>query len=121
MSDLEAINKAIGAHGLWKQRLRTAIETGHFDQPLEQVQSDGHCDFGKWLKSLGPEEAQQARGYGIQELHAAFHQEAGRVLALTLQGQRILAEAAMEEGGAFTSTSTQLTMAMMSWRRSLEA
>jgi len=47
MAIAEEITKAIGAHGMWKQRLRQAIDTGKSEFTVERVRPDNLCDFGK--------------------------------------------------------------------------
>jgi hypothetical protein len=37
MANIEEIDKAISAHGMWKARLKTAIETGKLDTPVETI------------------------------------------------------------------------------------
>ncbi len=52
------INKVLGAHGLWKQRLRDAIETGRSEFTADRVPNSNICEFGKWFNLL-PDEMQQ--------------------------------------------------------------
>ncbi|MET1255541.1 CZB domain-containing protein [Aliikangiella maris] len=49
MSTYDEISKAIAAHGQWKQKLRTAIDTGECESTPERVKQDNNCSFGKWL------------------------------------------------------------------------
>lgn len=44
---LEEIQKATGAHGAWKLRLRTATLTGKSDFTPQKVKCDDQCEFGK--------------------------------------------------------------------------
>ena len=45
----DEITKAIGAHGMWKTRLRMAVESGKVDYNIAEVQRDNCCEFGRWL------------------------------------------------------------------------
>ena len=49
MSIKEEINKAIGAHGMWKFRLDQAVEKGTSEFTVDNVRKDNLCDFGRWL------------------------------------------------------------------------
>ena len=43
MSFKEEITKAIGAHGMWKAHLRSAIETGKTDASITDVEGQRLC------------------------------------------------------------------------------
>ena len=49
MSVHDEIDKAISAHGMWKQKLRNAIDTGECESTPAKVKMDNNCAFGKWL------------------------------------------------------------------------
>ena len=119
MSMIEEIDKAIGAHGKWKGRLRTAIDTKSSDFKPEIVKTDNNCDFGKWL--YGPtisSEIKNTQMYReIVKNHALFHGEAGRILQLALQGNIEEAEKGLSVGSTFSSLSSNLTKLMMDWKK----
>lgn len=115
MSLQEEISKAIGAHGMWKQRLKQAIDGGSSEFTVERVKADNNCDFGKWLYSLGDKEKGTANFKSVRELHADFHKVASDVLGKALKGDKTAATAAMD--GAFASASSKLTAAMMAWKK----
>jgi hypothetical protein len=116
----EEITKAIGAHGMWKARLRTAIDTGKSDTNVADVGKDNGCAFGQWL--YGPTIDAAARGGAdfkeVQKLHAEFHKAAAQVLQLALQGKKTEAEKLLAQGGTFADVSAHLTSAMMRWQKS---
>ena len=117
MVDPETIQKAIGAHGMWKARLKTAIATGKSEFQVTNVKVDNLCEFGKWLYALPVQERTSPAGKAVQDLHAKFHQEAAKVLDLALRGQKADAEKAIELGSEFAKTSADLTRAMMNWQK----
>jgi hypothetical protein len=110
------INDAIGAHGMWKMRLRTAISTGKGDASSRTVACDDQCDFGKWLygPSLTPAIKAGVPYQVIRRLHAEFHQSAGQVLRLVEQGNMSAANQAMT--GDFTEKSEKLVRALTKWK-----
>lgn len=114
----EAISKAIGAHGMWKTRLKMAIETGKVETPVPTIKMDNQCEFGKWLYGATiPDAAKNSTHYKtVVDLHAKFHQAAGRVAELATAGKKADAEKSMEMGGEFSTASSKLTSAMMEWR-----
>ncbi len=117
MSLSDEIKKAIGVHGLWKARLRAAIESGHSDQSPADVAKANLCEFGKWLHgpNVPVSEKTSAEYQACRHLHAEFHKVAADVLVHAKAGQRDQAESAMGNHGKFTEVSADLTSAMMKW------
>ena len=118
MAAVEEINKAIGAHGMWKQRLREAINTGTSDFTVERVRPDSLCDFGKWLYSLPAHDQASLHWKTVRELHGKFHLAAAHVLGLAVGGHKQHAERELDTGSNFTKISAELTSAMMKWKSS---
>jgi methyl-accepting chemotaxis protein len=120
VTDAEHITHAIAAHGMWKTRLRVAIDNGTCEMTVDQVRADDQCEFGRWL--LGSPSARSSKhAPHIRELHAEFHRNAARVLELALKGEKAEAEAMMEPGSPFLQASADLTLAMVDWKKSLGA
>jgi hypothetical protein len=115
----DVIKRALGAHGMWKQRLKQAISTGSSEFKVENVRPDNLCDFGKWLISLTPAEQQSSHYKSIKELHAKFHIEAAHVLGLAVKGQKQAATEALGHDSNYAKISTSLTLAMMDWESSI--
>lgn len=122
MTIQDEIRRAIGAHGMWKSRLMTAIETGTSELRPEHVCKDDACEFGRWL--YGPTMAAAARRMPHYEtcrtLHARFHATAADVLRLALAGSKAKATAALGPSGPFNAVSAELTTAMMAWMKAAE-
>jgi hypothetical protein len=118
MSVKDEISKASGAHGLWKARLRSAIESGKVDAAPHQVALDNQCEFGRWLHgSLIDPAAKRSPHYSTCcSLHAAFHKEAASVLRCVAIGQVDKATESLDRGG-YADASQKLTKAMMEWSR----
>ena len=72
MLNKEEIDKAIGAHGMWKTRLKQAIETGKSEVSVETIRQDNQCNFGKWLygSTLSAADKSSAQYKTVRELHA---------------------------------------------------
>jgi hypothetical protein len=119
MANVDEINKAIGAHGMWKQRLRQAIDSGQSEFSVERVRPDNQCEFGKWLHALPAGDKSSDHWKSVQDLHAKFHTEAARVLDLALKGQKQKAEEGLSPNSGFAKTSLDLTSVMMKWKTSL--
>ena len=117
MSLQEEIKKAIGAHGMWKSRLISAIKTGKSDFTPAKVCTDNQCDFGHWLYGATIAAADKASpSYEtVRKLHGEFHKIAGNILSLALSGKKEEAEKLMETGSPFAKLSAELTQAMMTW------
>ena len=121
MANIEALDQAIDAHGMWKSRLQLAIATGETDTPVETMQQDNQCAFGKWLYSPALASIDKASIHyeAVKVLHAEFHQMAARVAALALNGNKGEAEQMLRNYGEFAVVSTKLTRAMVEWKKDL--
>ena len=120
MADKSEIDKAVSAHGMWKARLRTAIDTGKLDTPVDTIRVDDQCGFGKWLfgPTLTSVDKASKHYKTVKELHAEFHRSAGRVALLATSGRNTEAEQLMSVGGEYSAISAKLTRAMLEWRNS---
>ena len=116
---VDEIMKAIGAHGAWKMRLRTAIQLGSSDVDPGAVRCDNLCAFGKWLHgpSLDPTIKSGMPFQVTKRLHAEFHECASDVLELALRGDKPNAQALLD--GEYAQRSTKLVEALSKWRREL--
>jgi hypothetical protein len=116
--DAREINKAIAAHGLWKVRLHEAITSGKSDFKPATVASDTACEFGKWFYAIPTADRPAEFWPKIQPLHARFHEEAGRILHLALEGKQDDALTLMTDlHGIFVSTSIALTTILAEWKK----
>ena len=119
MSHSQEIDNALNAHGAWKQRLLSAIEAGSSEFQVPAVKVDNGCAFGKWFYALPMDMRSSEHGVKVQKLHAAFHQEAARILELAVNKKKAEATAAIGLGSQYSNTSGQLAMALNSWKRAL--
>ena len=120
MSGRQQIDKAIGAHGLWKSRLREAIDTGESDFTAAVVKTDNSCDFGQWLHNTITLDLKATPQYRtILSHHAEFHMEAARILQMALAGKKADADACLSAASRFSAISAALTTAMMEWKRTI--
>ncbi|MBK7366946.1 MAG: CZB domain-containing protein [Candidatus Eisenbacteria bacterium] len=117
MTHADEIKKAIAAHGLWKSRLRQAIDTGRSQWSVEEIAADGDCDLGRWLQAVEPAADEAERIERIRTLHRKFHREAAQVLQLAHGGQRSVANMAMAAGSPFDRLTSELTRELMLWSR----
>lgn len=119
MLNKEEIDKAIGAHGMWKTRLKQAIESGKSDISVETIRQDNQCNFGKWLYggSLSAADKSSVHYKTVRDLHAEFHRCAARVADLALTGMKGDADKMLALDGDFTTVSARLTAAMMEWKK----
>ena len=115
----DEINAAVGAHGLWKGKLREAIRSGRSSDAPAVLRQDMQCAFGQWLHSPSlPDAARGTPHYDeCVDLHARFHAAAAHVLELALTGRKAEAEAAFGPGSDFARLSAQLAGAMTRWQK----
>lgn len=114
----ENIDKAITAHGAWKERLANAIANGSSDFDPEVVKLPDKCEFGKWLYGGDISADAKTGDYYPKavDLHARFHVEAGKILTLALAGNKTEAEGLMADGSEFTQLSSTLTGLLNDWK-----
>lgn len=117
MTHAEEIKKAIAAHGLWKSRLRQAIDSGRSQWSVEEIAAEDQCELGRWLKIVEPTAEDAERIEHIRTLHGKFHREAAQVLQLAHGGQRSVANLAMAAGSPFDRLTSELTRELMLWSR----
>lgn len=118
MSIADELTTAIAAHASWKFRLKSAIDSGAIDVPINTIRVDNACVFGKWLASVQPRD-RNAHFATVQKLHAAFHTTAAEVATLATSGKVNEAKAMMAIGGKFALASSQLTHAVTEWKNAV--
>lgn len=116
---IKEINDAIGAHGAWKLKLRTAISVGKSDVEPATVRCDDRCALGRWLYgSTLDDSTKSGKPYQvIRRLHAEFHHSAATVLESALAGRKDQATQALE--GEFKERSEKLVRALTKWKGEL--
>ncbi|MCB1438517.1 MAG: CZB domain-containing protein [Nitratireductor sp.] len=116
---IDAIHDAMRAHGIWKMRLITAIETQRHNHVVADVRCDHKCEFGHWLH--GPDiDAAMKNGKPyqvIRRLHAEFHDCAADALECVQSGEIEKAKTILD--GEFRFRSEKLVMALNKWKREL--
>jgi len=114
---IDALDKAVSAHGAWKVRLRMAIMHGSSEFQPETVACDDKCEFGKWLYGSGISDAVKAdMPYQVvRRLHADFHKCAARVLTHAVSSEADEASELM--AGSFDERSQRLLIALAKWKR----
>ena len=113
---MSEIKKAIGAHGAWKLKLRTAISLGTSEAKPSDVKCDDLCEFGKWLygPTIGSDVKVGVPYQVVKRLHAEFHICASKVLELALAGRKQEADALFQV--EYDERSQKLIRALMKWR-----
>jgi hypothetical protein len=104
-------------HSMWKSRIEKCIDTGTFDVPVDVIEMDDECYFGKWLygDDLEPAVRVSAEFKRVKECHAKFHRVAAKVVALSLAGKKQEASDLMAWEGEYTKVTTELIKELTSW------
>ena len=111
----QEIKKAIDAHNDWKKELRKTIQSGKLKTPVNIIERDTECEFGKWLYNDATAEFKSLPIYReIKDIHAKFHMEAGRVLALAVNGKKEEAKKGIGLGSEFRRLSSTLVLKLSS-------
>ena len=121
MNTCAEIQEAIGAHELWKGRLKEAIESRSSELQPSDVGQDNQCDLGKWLhgSSLTSLDKRSPHYALCRELHRDFHATAAKILSLALAGKTREAIRAMAPTGEFNRLSFALTRVLIQWYETL--
>jgi predicted RNase H-like nuclease (RuvC/YqgF family) len=117
MSTKDEIKNAVAAHGRWKTKLKSALDTGKMDAHLSIIKADNECTFGKWLNGPTITEKQKHSDHyrEVRKLHSAFHEKASKVAQLAVSGNKADAMKMLEVNGEFSIASAALTTAMLAW------
>ncbi len=117
MSLKDEIKNAVGTHGMWKKKLKSAISSGRIDVQVSTIKADNQCSFGKWLHGPTITEKQKSSNHyrNVRELHAVFHEKASKVAQLAISGNKAAATKMLEVNGEFSEASAALTTAMLAW------
>jgi methyl-accepting chemotaxis protein len=101
---------------MWKQKLRSAIDSGECESTPYKVKRDYNCAFGKWLHQRIDADSKESDYYPeVVNLHAKFHEEAGGILELALDGDKEQANKLMGIGQPLAKYSAALTIKMKAW------
>lgn len=118
MSDInQQLTHAVAAHGMWKARLKDAIEHGSSEFSPATVARDDQCEFGRWIHGgIDPGARLSPHYTEVRRLHAEFHRIAGRILDLAVTGRTAEAHEQLGVSGEFAHASAQLTREVTAWR-----
>lgn len=111
------IKNAIGDHGIWKKKLKSAVDTGIIDIEISSIRSDDSCDFGKWLHrpSTTVHLKDSMHYQRVHDLHAQFHEKAALVAKHAVAGDKAAAQKMLDVNGEYVEASATLTTAMLAW------
>ncbi len=116
----ERLKAAISAHGSWKVRLHKVVATASSDIDVAVASRDDQCVFGKWIHlESGPEVRQNPRYPVVRDLHARFHQLAGRIIFDSTSGRHSQAVETVRFGGELDRLLAQLIGEINDWRDEL--
>lgn len=113
------INNAIGAHGSWKIKLRSAVKSGQTNHSIQETRCDNKCAFGAWLHGVEIDNAtrQSIAFRVVKRLHVEFHVSAAEVLQLVTKGHLKDAEEFLNTD--FSARSAKLVLALQKWQKEL--
>lgn len=115
------VQQALMQHGEWKIRFRSAIvERKSLDE--ETACSDRRCELGSWLHGEAREHFGHLESYqDCRAKHAAFHEEAGKVVQKINTGNYQEAEALLGLSGPFSVISGSLAIALIKLKKETES
>jgi len=106
------LNQAISKHIEWKVKFFTAI-LRHETMDTETISKDNCCELGKWLHEDGKAQFGNLASYAIcLDKHATFHKEAGKIAIKINEKKFNDAEAMLNAGQPYTTSSNNLSLAI---------
>lgn len=120
MAALHEIEKALGAHSVFKLRLKGAIEGHRCDAPFPGLKLR-ECPFSKWLHgpTIAPSTKASVHYARVRDLHAQYHEAAVFATELAVRGRTDEALQEVTGAGAFSQRHKALAAAMLEWKESL--
>jgi hypothetical protein len=124
----DEIEEAISAHMAWLKNIKTAvlvstdIKKSNSDPAssanlITKIGSDHQCNFGKWLYNTDNAKVKESVYYNkTVSLHAQFHQQAAKILALAFDGKKSQAKLLIAENSEFIQCSEQLIALLQTWQ-----
>lgn len=112
-----SLHDAIGQHGAWKLRLKTAMLTRRAQVTAAEASRCDCCAFGQWLDDpkRGGAYAVGVPHRVVSRIHAEFHQLAGEVVAAIERGDMAQAQSVFE--AQFLPKSEHLVRNISKWLR----
>lgn len=112
------VSDAIGAHSMWKTKLKTAVRTGVLPKPASDIACDDQCSFGKWIYGMTGDTSLSGSSHytAVKAKHAEFHKAVAAVARAVEVGDKGKAEALLE-GPDFTNTTHDLKQLLLKWRQ----
>ena len=118
---VEDLEQAIGAHEVWKQRLRDTLRSGRSEIPATTACRHDLCNFGQWLdKTIDAVPPQDRAPYEVvNDLHIRFHHNVASVIASIERGNMQAAHDIMDDSCDYVME--ELVGLLHDWRRELKA
>ena len=106
------LDHAISKHIEWKVKfMSTILKQESMD--TETISKDNCCELGKWLHEDGKAQFGNLASYAIcLDKHATFHKEAGKIAAKINEKKFSDAEAMLNAGQPYTTSSNNLYLAI---------
>ena len=106
------LTQAISKHIEWKVKfMSTILKQESMD--TETISKDNCCELGKWLHEDGKAQFGNLASYAIcLDKHATFHKEAGKIADKINEKKFSDAEAMLNAGQPYTTSSNNLYLAI---------
>ncbi len=111
------LEEAVQKHAEWKLKFRSAISKKE-QMEASTIGKDNCCMVGTWLHGEGRSRWGNTPEFKRAfEAHKLFHSEAGKVALLINAGKYPQAEAALNNGTAYTNASSDLGVALIGLKK----
>ena len=114
------LNDAIGAHAQWKTKLRAAI-TRKEKMDAVTLGRDDCCDLGRWLRGDGRRVANFAAYREVEQTHAEFHRQAGKVAVAINAGKYEDASKMLGNATPYSDASAAVGLALTHLKQAVPA
>ncbi|MCK6413915.1 MAG: CZB domain-containing protein [Azonexus sp.] len=111
------LEEAVQKHAEWKLKFRIAISKKE-QMDAATISNDNCCAVGQWLYGEGKTKwGSKPEFQKALDKHKAFHVQAGQVAGLINAGKYAQAEAALGNGTAYASASSEVGVALIALKK----
>lgn len=121
MSYCPIIDKAIGVHGVWRQRLLDAVTKGYCDISSENASKFNVCQLGLWIYSDDMRPVFHLKEYqDVEQYHKKFHLCVCEILKLVEDSMHEDAAELLARDKPFYQVSQELVKALLQLDKTLK-
>lgn len=117
--ELIDIDEVITGHLAWRDKLLNLISNPHSHIDCNEVESDDHCEAGKWIERIAPRFKNNPHFVEFKFAHMEFHQCAGEIVRRVHGGDQNIYELRLGSGSEYDELSKKVIIALQAFRQTV--